>query len=215
MSAFIDITGQRFGRLVAEQFVETRNHRAFWQFRCDCGLEHTTMAQIVKAADYQGHGCPVCVRAERAAQKATHGESKTRLHGIWRGMRMRCRNPNDKRYADYGGRGIHVVPEWEDFETFRDWSLANGYNERLEIDRRDNDGPYSPANCRWSGRRAQCRNTRQTRFVVFHGRRISISEVAELTGVSRNTLAGRMDRGMSIEEAVAKPSDRCGVRYYS
>ena len=79
-----------------------------------------------------------------------HGESKTRLHRIWKGMKERCTNSKHKQFKDYGGRGITICPEWtNDYTVFRDWALNNGYKENLTIDRIENDGNYEPNNCQW------------------------------------------------------------------
>ena len=92
-----------------------------------------------------------------------HGESNTKLYGVWRNMKNRILNPNHKQYKDYGGRGITICPEWtNDYIVFRDWSLNNGYKEGLEIDRRDNDKDYSPENCRFVVRKENVRNKRNT-----------------------------------------------------
>jgi hypothetical protein len=90
--------------------------------------------------------------------RVVHGLSKTRLYGIWAGMRVRCNNPNHHSYRYYGARGISMCSEWDDFLTFRQWALANGYHDplpgehvrdRLSIDRINPDGNYEPANCEW------------------------------------------------------------------
>ena len=78
-----------------------------------------------------------------------HGMNKTRLYEIWQGIKSRCLNPNKKRFKDYGGRGITICPEWLEFIPFMDWSLSNGYQEDLTIDRIENDGNYEPNNCQW------------------------------------------------------------------
>jgi len=91
-----------------------------------------------------------------------HGESNTRLHNIWCGMKSRAKGKGGalarKYYAD-----VEMCSEWERFENFRDWSLANGYEDHLEIDRRDNTKGYSPDNCRWATRKQQMQNTRVRR----------------------------------------------------
>lgn len=91
-----------------------------------------------------------------------HGESYTRLHKLWCGMRARSRGGNSvlvKKY--YRDRGITCCEEWDSYEAFRDWALAHGYADDLELDRIDNDKGYSPSNCRWATRRQQMANTRK------------------------------------------------------
>ena len=91
--------------------------------------------------------------------KSTHGDSKTRLHSIWRGMKYRTTNPNINTYFRYGAKGIKVCDEWSNsYESFKEWSLANGYNDNLSIDRIDSRGDYSPSNCRWCDRATQSQN---------------------------------------------------------
>lgn len=93
-----------------------------------------------------------------------HGLSRTRLYNIRKYMLRRCYNPNCKCYAEYGGRGITVCPEWKDrksgVQNFVEWALANGYREDLSIDRINVNEGYSPENCRWSDKTIQARNQR-------------------------------------------------------
>lgn len=99
--------------------------------------------------------CKKCARS-------THGEHDSRLYKIFYNMKNRCNLESMINYKDYGGRGITVCQEWQDsFEAFRDWAMANGYEEHLTIDRKDNDGNYEPDNCRWVTQTVQSRNTRK------------------------------------------------------
>ena len=107
-----------------------------------------------------------CVHQELSAKSRTkHGEAGTRLYRTWASMKYRCLNSKDKGYLNYGGRGIMVCPEWvNDYIKFKNWALNNGYQEGLEIDRRDNNLGYSPENCRWVTKTEQNRNQRTTKL---------------------------------------------------
>lgn len=95
---------------------------------------------------------------------ARHGESKTRLYNIWRGMKSRCLLASHPAYRYYGARGVAVCREWlENYESFRDWALSSGYGPSLELDRKDVNGNYDPDNCRWATRAQQMQNTRKRR----------------------------------------------------
>lgn len=114
---------------------------------------------------YRGNKRKCCsVSCGQRQRASTHRESRTRLHNIWCGMRTRCRpSKNPLRSSYYSGRSISVCEEWDDFVSFRNWSISNGYRDGLEIDRIDNTRGYSPRNCRWASRVERMRNTSKRR----------------------------------------------------
>src|SRR3990167_4784497 len=96
-----------------------------------------------------------------------HGDSYSRLHHIWHGIKSRCLNPNNKSFKDYGGRGITICPEWtNDYTNFRDWALDNGYKDSLTIDRKENNGNYCPENCQWISNKENAQKTRRVKLTL-------------------------------------------------
>lgn len=129
--------------------------------KCSCAI---CGALFFKSPTRKSATCSTtCSSTYRSLRCRKHGESRTRLHNIWCGMKSRCNGANSviaRRY--YQDRGITCCREWrESYQAFRSWSLANGYRDDLEIDRRDNDKGYSPSNCRWATRKQQMHNTKK------------------------------------------------------
>jgi hypothetical protein len=123
-------------------------------------------------------------------------------------MRFRCNNPNAAWYRIYGGRGIRVCEEWNSFESFQEWALANGYTDNLTIDRIDCNGHYCPENCRWATNIEQSNNKRNNRFVTAFGETKTLSQWAadRRSTVSRGSIEKRIHRGMSPEMAISLPN---------
>jgi len=108
-----------------------------------------------------------CSRACFVNSLVTHGSSYTQLISSWYGIKRRIFDTEFESYLDYGGRGITVCEEWLEFTVFRDWALANGYKDGLEIDRRNNDGNYCPDNCRWVTHAENSHNRSKSRNKKF------------------------------------------------
>lgn len=143
---FKDVTGKRYGRLVAiERIGVNKFGKAVWRCRCDCGqYSDVSIGNLTS-------GCTLscgCLHKETFNRK-THGETNTRLYRIWCAMKDRCSRKGAINYKYYGGKGIRVCDEWSSFQNFREWAIENGYSDNLTIDRIDSSADYRPDNCRW------------------------------------------------------------------
>lgn len=180
MSKKIDLKGQRFGRLVViEQDLTAK--RTKWICKCDCGNIKSVQAAHLRSGATQSCGCYHKEKAREA--NISHGLTRTSLHNRWKAIKQRCENVNDRKYRDYGARGITICEEWRSFENFLQWSLENGYSEELELDRIDNDNGYYPDNCRW------CKT-----IVNNHNRRIT----AKIEGLPLKDFATKYNMSYSL-----------------
>lgn len=116
------------------------------------------------------------------------------LYNVWLTMIHRCEDPKRDKYPAYGGRGIRVCAEWHDPNAFIDWAEASGYEPGLQLDRIDNDGPYSPGNCHWVTRKQNSRNTRRSRFLTLLGMTKTVAEWCEEIPISPFTVYSWISR---------------------
>lgn len=210
MGGVKEMTGLRFGSLgVIARADNTPKGQAVWRCLCDCGRVVTAKGYELRNGTKKSCGCYKVACLNEYNTK--HGATGTRLHRIWCNIKDRCYRENHKRYADYGGRGITVCEEWrESFLAFKEWALSNGYSDAKTIDRKDNDGPYSPVNCRWATRKEQNNNTRKNRLVTYNGETHTISEWADRQGLTYNALLLRLKRGWPVSKALTTPmKTRC------
>ena len=164
------VEGKKIGHLTAIEPAQPINRRTAWKFKCDCGKE--VVVELRNVVNGRVKSCGCYRRKNTGKLNRKHGLQKTnhRLYNVWVGMRERCNNPNNTSYENYGGRGISVCDEWNDFESFYEWAISNGYDKEAKrgdctLDRIDVNGNYEPSNCRWVDMFVQNRNTRRTMAV--------------------------------------------------
>jgi len=197
MAKIRDLTGQRFGRLVALYPTgERRNSYIVWHCRCDCGNE----VDVITSSLTTGHtnSCGCYSRECTIKRSTTHGMAQQRerhpVYYIWSAMIQRCENPNNHNYKDYGGRGIKVCEEWHDAKVFIEWALTSGWGKGLTLDRIDNDSDYKPSNCRWVTRKEQAWNKRNNHLITFNGKTQSLAAWSDETGIPYGTLESRINK---------------------
>ena len=199
--------GQRFGRLTVLPDlpkVAPDGKNLLWPCICDCGSAHWATGPNLTRGAIRSCGC---LRREIDANSPnkTHGLShRVPEYTVWAQMRNRCLKAHDPGYPGYGGRGITLCEAWGDFGVFyRDMGPRPSPDHTL--DRIDNNGPYSPENCRWATPTEQARNRRSNRLLTLNGRTLTLAEWGEVTGIPRALLSTRIRRGWSDQEALTTP----------
>lgn len=209
MGGLIDLSNKKFGMLTVIKRSGTSNdNQAMWECRCDCGNICLVRGRDLRDGHTKTCGCKSHELTNNA--KITHGKTKSRLYGIWRSMKSRCYVKSCKEYDNYGGRGITVCDEWlNDFQAFYGWSMENGYQDNLTIDRKNNDKGYSPDNCRWATAKEQANNTRNNHFLEYNGEIHTIAEWSEITKIKSSTIERRINQyGWSVEKSLTKKPRR-------
>lgn len=192
-----DLSGQRFGRLLVIRRVETRGIR--WLCMCDCGqwtVVHATNLTTTRRP-IRSCGC--------SAHPQKHGMAGSRLFQVWASMHARCNSPSYHARRHYGGRGIRVCDSWQEFDAFAFWAKANGYRDDLTLDRIDNDGHYTPSNCRFITIAEQQRNRSCHRLITHDGETLPLFAWARRAGLSNQALHNRLSRGWPIARALTTP----------
>ena len=199
------VIGERVNRLIvlAAAAPDRRGEKRVI-VRCDCGTEKSISLCHFRGGAVLSCGC---YNSERTAKtnkdRAIHGKTGTTEFRIWEGMKARCLNPNHTFYSHYGGRGITICPHWLDsFEQF--YEDMGPRPPGTTLDRKENDGPYSPDNCRWATQTEQMNNTRSNRLLTVGDKTMTLTQWSRQTGVNRTVIASRIKRGWPVERAVAR-----------
>lgn len=196
--------GKKIGRLLVLEQKDKNDKGYIWYCECDCGnFVNRTTEYLTKQKEKASCGChwsEKCVK---------HGKTGIRLFNVWSSLIARCYDKNNKAYKNYGGRGIKVCEEWKNnFQSFYDWSYENGYDEnapqgKCTIDRVDNDGDYTPENCRWTTMKNQSNNKRSNIFVEINGSVKTLAEWSDFSGISRSTIKQRYHKGWNGEMLIS------------
>lgn len=194
--------GTRFGKLTTISVADkSHDGRIRYLFKCDCGKKTVVLKQNITKSVGPTTSCG-CFGRERFTSR-THGKSGTREFKVWAAMMSRAHHRSGWLQPRYLARGIKVCKRWQKFENFH--ADMGDVPEGLSLDRIDNDGDYSPENCRWATRRQQALNQSRNRRIKFNGRRLTISEWAIELGIDRRTLDHRLNYGWSVRRALTEP----------
>lgn len=206
-----DLSGRKFGFLtVIERAEKTPLGLQRWRCLCVCGRTCVAAGGDLKRRPNASCGC----QHRRLASEAnkTHGHVVNKKpspeYHSWQNMRARCLNKNHPRYGDYGGRGIRICKRWRDsFENFLS-DMGGKPSRSHTIERKDNDGPYSPGNCRWATKKEQNQNTRASHFLAHVGITLTIAQWSERTGLPASVIQTRISRGWTAEESLTIPASK-------
>lgn len=207
--------GCKFGRLTVIGYAvrhkpyknREKENRTLIISKCECGNINETRIYQLTSGKTSSCGCYKSeLVSSRRFKHGDSGKGNSRIYQIWSAMRARCAAKSGLGFKNYKSRGITVCSEWNDFINFKSWSISNGYNESLEIDRIDNDGNYSPDNCRWTTREINSSNKRSTLKISYLGETKSLADWCKLLGLKYREMQRRIShRGWTVEEAFLTP----------
>lgn len=209
MSNFIDLTGQKFGRLtVINRVANSKSGKTMWFCNCICGNSCIVYSGNLRGGQTKSCGC---IHKEKF-NHTIHGKRHSKLYLKWQNIKKRCLNPNAANYKNYGGREnnpVTVYSEWANsFKAFYDWSINNGYKDGLSIDRIDNNKGYSPQNCRWVTLKEQANNKTTNKMIDYKEKTQSLSNWANELEMDYSLLYLRLKRGWPIEKAFSTPKNK-------
>ena len=167
---------------------------------CECGNECIVTGENLRNGTTKSCGC--LADESRKTCRLDHGMSHSVIYNTWCNMKQRCYNPNNAKYKNYGARGITVCDEWvSDFNSFYNWSINNGWEDGLTIDRINNDKGYSPDNCRWTDLITQANNRSHNAYIDCNGEVHTISEWCNILGIkNKSTVYLRHSQGIDGEK---------------
>lgn len=190
-----DLTGLKFGNLnIVENYGKIKGS-TYWKCLCDCGnVKIINHYNLLKG---KSTSCG-CLKGQKISKKqTTHNKTNTKIYKLWMGIKSRCNNINNPKYKSYGGRGIKVCDEWQnDFMSFYNWTLANGYDENAKygectIERINVNGNYEPNNCTFKNLKEQANNKTTNVFVEYNGETHTLKQWSEIFNLKYKSMVNR------------------------
>ena len=195
MSYKMDLTGQKInGILVLKKIGVNKRHKSIFLCKCFCGNEFICIGSNLKNGNTGSCGCLAKkVSRNNGLKNRKHNLTNTRLFNIWHNMKQRCFDKNCKSYKYYGNRGIIMCKDWKDnFINFYNWSVNNGYDNNLSIDRIDNNRNYEPSNCRWVNNKVQANNRRSNHIIEYNNQKHTLKEWSEILNIDYDKLKSKI-----------------------
>lgn len=184
---------------------KTKSGQYYLKCKCDCG--NIKSFRSSRLLNNQIKTCGCLNKGYKYGDKHNLSRKYSKIYSIWNTMKHRCLNPNFSKYKNYGHRGISICDEWKDnFPNFLNWSLNNGYQENLTLDRVDVNGNYEPSNCRWVSQKDQQRNRTNTIYVFFKEQSKPLIQWCEELNLPYTTMKSRINvLKWDVEKAFTTP----------
>ena len=205
------LVGQKFGKITVRKFAYRNKSDKYWWGECECGTVRRYSTNSLVTGKVKSCGRGVCNNAYKHGY-TLKSKKYPAEYNLWHGMKKRCCNPTNKDYPRYGGRGIRVCDRWlRSFAKFKS-DMGDRPSPLHSIDRKDNDGDYTPENCHWATRSEQARNERRNVWIEHNGRRMVQADWASELGCTSACISHRKELGWSDEKIVTTPIERRGTR---
>ena len=197
----LDLTNKKFNKLSVVEKTTNQKHKTMWKCKCDCGNIVFVTTSNLTCNRVKSCGC---LKTEKLIERSTtHNQRHTNLYEVWKTMKQRCFNSNNKSYKNYGARGIQVCEEWKNsFDSFYKWSMSNGYKQGLTIDRINNNDNYCPENCRWTDRTTQANNSRWNKHIIIDGKDDTLANWIRYFNTTPTKYYLRIKKGYSEQDAL-------------
>lgn len=190
-----DIRGKSFGRLAVKSFHGRNEHgHVLWDCDCECGASIVASGIDLRRNHTKSCGCLKNDLLVSRVRK--HGLSKSKAYMVWSAMKGRCTNKRNKCYPDYGGRGIAVCDRWLSFDNFL--SDMGEPEEKMMLERMDNESGYGPENCKWATRIVQSNNRRSNVMIKTDSDVMTMAQFAKLTGLHYGNIRSKINRGVRV-----------------